>query len=73
MPSMNDLAPGVFENFMTDLLGEEEGRKHLEKSTADENDFWGDIFTENWAAMGGMMDDDLTVPTFDQQVPDMYN
>jgi hypothetical protein len=73
VPSINDLAPGVFENFMTGLLGEEEGRKHLEKSTADENDFWGDIFSENWAAMGGMVDDDLTVPTFDQQVPDMYN
>ena len=69
VPSIDDLAPGVFENFMTGLLGEEEGRKHMEKSTADENNFWGDIFSENWAAMDGMMDDELAVPNFDQQVP----
>ena len=64
VPSIDDLAPGVFENFMTGLLGEEEGRKHMEKSTADENNFWGDIFSENWAAMDGMMDDELAVPNF---------
>jgi hypothetical protein len=72
VPSMNELAPGVFENFMTGLLGEEEANKALSKSTADENDFWGEIFSENWAAMDGMVDDDFSVPTFDQQVPSLY-
>jgi hypothetical protein len=70
VPSMNEVAPGVFENFMTGLLGEEEGKKVLSKSSADESDFWGDIFSENWAAMeSGMLSDDYTVPDFDQQVP----
>lgn len=70
VPSMDEVAPGVFENFMTGLLGEEEGKKVLTKSSADENDFWGDIFSENWAAMeSGMLGDDYTVPDFDQQVP----
>ena len=70
VPSMNEVAPGVFENFMTGLLGEEEGKKVLAKSSADESDFWGDIFSENWAAMeSGMLGDDYTVPDFDQQVP----
>lgn len=70
VPSMNEVAPGVFENFMTGLLGEEEGKKVLSKSSADESDFWGDIFSENWAAMeSGMLSDDYTVPNFDQQVP----
>ena len=68
VPSINDLAPGVFESFMTDLLGEEEGRQHAEKATDNETDFWGEIFSDNWAAMGGM-EDDLTVPDYDQQVP----
>ena len=67
MPSINELAPGVFESFMTDLLGEE-GRRHAEKATDNETDFWGEIFSDNWAAMGGM-EDDLTVPDYDQQVP----
>ena len=70
VPSMDEVAPGVFENFMTGLLGEEEGKKVLSKSSADETDFWGDIFSENWAAMeSGMLSDDYTVPDFDQQVP----
>lgn len=68
VPSINDLAPGVFESFMTDLLGEEEGRQHAEKATDNETDFWGEIFSDNWAAMGGI-EDDLTVPDYDQQVP----
>ncbi len=65
---MDDLEPGVFESFMTDLLGEEEGRTHAAKTTDNELDFWGEIFSDNWAAMGGI-EDDLTVPDYNQQVP----
>lgn len=72
VPSIDDLAPGVFESFMTDLLGEEEGRKHLEKSAQDEQNFWGDIFNDSWTAMSGMGNDDLAVPDFDNQVPNVY-
>jgi len=67
VPSMDDLVPGVFESFMTDLLGEE-GRAHAAKATDNELDFWGEIFSDNWAAMGGI-EDDLTVPDYNQQVP----
>ena len=72
VPSIDDLAPGVFESFMTDLLGEEEGRKHLEKSAQDEHNFWGDIFNDSWTAMSGMGNDDLAVPDFDNQVTNVY-
>ena len=64
---MDNLEPGVFESFMTDLLGEE-GRAHAAKATDNELDFWGEIFSDNWAAMGGIEDDPvsythLTLPT----------
>lgn len=74
VPSIDELAPGVFESFMTDLLGEEEGRKQLEKSTQDEQNFWGDIFTDSWASMSGSLDDEFAVPDFDHSVPTgVYN
>lgn len=62
---IDDLASGVFENFMIGLFGEEEGCKYMEKFMVDENNFWGDIFLENWVVMDGMMDDELVVLNFD--------
>ena len=41
---------------------------HAAKATDNELDFWGEIFSDNWAAMGGI-EDDLTVPDYNQQVP----
>ena len=64
---MDNLEPGVFESFMTDLLGERRTRARG-KATDNELDFWGEIFSDNWAAMGGI-EDDLTVPDYNQQVP----